>query len=135
MKQNEHYFRVQWGDTDAAGIVFYPNFFKWQDSSAHEFFRSIGHSSPRLMAEHYMGWPIVDTKCSFLRPLFFDDEITVVTSVEEIGSKSISLSNRFLRNGDEVAVGYEVRVCTIFEPGKPPRGVQIPEYILDAIKS
>ena len=36
----EYKVKVQWGDTDAAGIVFYPNFYKWMDEATHEFFSS-----------------------------------------------------------------------------------------------
>ena len=42
MRQNEFKFRVNWGDTDMAGIAYYPNFFKWFDIAGHQFFRSAG---------------------------------------------------------------------------------------------
>ena len=36
----DYSFKVRWGDTDAAGIVFYPNFYKWMDEATHEFLAS-----------------------------------------------------------------------------------------------
>ena len=37
----EYSFQVRWGDTDAAGIVYYPNFYKWMDEATHEYFKKL----------------------------------------------------------------------------------------------
>jgi acyl-CoA thioester hydrolase len=35
MKKFHYIFKVEWGDTDAAGIVYSPNDYKWMDQATH----------------------------------------------------------------------------------------------------
>jgi acyl-CoA thioester hydrolase len=126
--------RVDFGETDAAGIVFYPNFFRWQDRYAHQFFHALGYPISKQLSEHHIAWPIVEAKCTFHQPLFFDDEIEVITRLEHIGEKSIRLSHVFEKSGNLVASGYEVRVCTVFKPGEIPYGIEIPDWLVVAMK-
>lgn len=48
MRSNELEVLVNWGDTDKAGIVYYPNFFKWFDIAGHQFFRSCDLAPAKL---------------------------------------------------------------------------------------
>jgi acyl-CoA thioesterase FadM len=58
MKKIECRFQVQWGDTDAAGIVFYRNFYKWMDEATHHFFAELGYPTAALF-EQKIGLPIL----------------------------------------------------------------------------
>ncbi|RAK14092.1 YbgC/YbaW family acyl-CoA thioester hydrolase, partial [Anoxybacillus vitaminiphilus] len=68
----EYRFKVNWGDTDAAGIVFYPNFYKWMDQATHHFFSKLGYPTSKMFTENHVSIPIVEAKCQFQSPLFFD---------------------------------------------------------------
>ncbi|GAB7386423.1 thioesterase family protein [Bacillaceae bacterium] len=127
MLKTSYSFIVQWGETDAAGIVFYPNFYKWMDNATHELFASIGHSMARLFSEEKIGIPILEAGCSFKRPVFFRDRIEVQTEVAEIREKVFKLEHVFFRDGIELARGYEVRAWTSFR--ETPKAVPIPEEI------
>lgn len=70
-------FDVKWGDTDAAGIVFYPNFYKWMDEATHHFFAAAGFSSSRILAERQTIIPLLEAHCQFKSPLQFEDEVEV----------------------------------------------------------
>ena len=59
----EYSFKVRWGDTDAAGIVFYPNFYKWMDEATHEFLAAIGFSTTFLLTEHQTATPLLEANC------------------------------------------------------------------------
>src|SRR5579875_3026957 len=67
--------RVRWGETDAAGIVFYPNYYVWFDVAAHELLRG--------RYERGFGFPIVESGAKFHAPLFPDEVITIETLVAE----------------------------------------------------
>src|SRR5215472_16734707 len=60
--------RVDWGDCDPAGIVFYPNYFRWFDANTTALFETAGLSLPALYRAHgLVGFPILNTGAKFLR--------------------------------------------------------------------
>jgi len=120
--------KVNWGDTDAAGIVFFPNYYKWMDTAGHEFFGSIGYPSSKLYTEEKIGLPLLETHCEFKSPAYFEDEIELVTRVQEVGNKVIRLSHEFYRGETLLAKGYVVRAWTNFAMD-PIKAVPIPEHI------
>ena len=104
--------RVDWGDCDAAGIVFYPNYFRWMDSAFHELAESIGCGQRRLQNDFgLLGTPLIDTGCSFKAPASFGDPLEIAVLVTRLGESGFTLSYRFLRDGAQVAEGHEARVC------------------------
>lgn len=123
---SEYRFKVKWGDTDAAGIVFYPNYYKWMDEATHEMFDQLGHPSHKLFTDEKVGFPILEAHCQFFAPSFFADPITVVSRVVEIKNKVFKVEHTFLSDGQTRAEGYEIRAWTIIEKEKP-KAVPIPE--------
>ncbi|NUK29451.1 acyl-CoA thioesterase [Parageobacillus sp. VR-IP] len=129
----EYSFQVHWGDTDAAGIVFYPNFYKWMDAASHHFFATIGHSTWRLFQEEKIGMPIVEAKCQFHSPLFFEDQVCVKSTIAELREKSFRIQHQFFRGEQLVAEGYEVRVWTKFG-GDRPKAAPIPAELREKMQ-
>lgn len=109
MRGNQFRLRVNWGDTDKAGIVYYPNYFKWFDIAAHEFFRSIGLSPSTLSERDGVILPLLDVRCSFEKPLYYDDIITVMTEAAEVQPKTIKLTHQVFARGVRTGHGYELR--------------------------
>ena len=93
----DYSFKVKWGDTDAAGIVFYPNFYKWMDEATHEFFAAIGLHTSTLYAEQQVSVPLLEANCQFKSPLFFEDHVTVRSTVVELHQKVFKISHRFFK--------------------------------------
>lgn len=109
MRTNEIKFLVNWGDTDMAGIVYYPNYMKWFDIAGHHFFRSCDLSPSRLEQEEEIILPILDVRCTFVKPLYYEDVITVRTRVNEINNKTIKLNHEVWRGEERTGFGYELR--------------------------
>ncbi|AGT32310.1 4-hydroxybenzoyl-CoA thioesterase [Geobacillus genomosp. 3] len=118
MKRNEFQVRVNFGDTDAAGIVYYPNYFKWFDIAGHQFFRSIGLPPAKLMKEQNIILPLLDVGCTFERPLYYDDIITIKTAVEEVNRKTIKLRHEVFRGEVRTGYGFELRGWVKEENGR-----------------
>jgi len=95
--------RVRWGETDAAGIVFYPNYYAWFDVATHELLRG----GPQHKG---FGLPIVESGATFRAPLFPDDLFVVETTVAEVRSKAIRLEHTIRRGETLIATGFEARV-------------------------
>jgi acyl-CoA thioester hydrolase len=120
--------RVRFGETDAAGIVFYPTFFAWFDLGATGLLRAALGELTDAHGRPHWPVPIVESGATFLAPLYFDDAIAIRSTVVELGRSSFRLEHVVLRGEVEAARGFEVRVLIRSgEPGKlaaepmPPR--------------
>nr|WP_309101511.1 thioesterase family protein [Fredinandcohnia onubensis] len=133
MRSNEFQVIVNWGDTDKAGIVYYPNYFKWFDIAGHQFFRSCGLSPNTLEEERQIILPMLDARCSFERTLLYDDIITIKTQVEEINTKTIKLRHEVYRGETRTGHGYEIRGWVKQTPAEI-KAVPIPEDVLAILK-
>src|SRR5689334_13386265 len=87
--------RVEFSDTDMAGIVHYSNFFRYMEAAEHAFFRSLGFSVVTQQVDPPVGWPRVRAECEYKQPLRFEDEVEVHMLVSEKKSKSLSYQFRF----------------------------------------
>lgn len=134
--------RVQFADTDMAGIMHFANFFRFVERAEHAFFRSLGlsivESKLDLPDEEKVGWPRVHASCDYHSPLVFDDEVEVEILVEEIRSKSLRYLFRVRKKEDSTlcAQGHIAVVCVRkdHETGKM-RAVDIPERISSKIEA
>ena len=121
--------RVEFCDTDAAGIVHFSRFFIYMETAEHEMLRSVGLSVLQPDGDHHLSWPRVAVTCDFRQPARFDDILTIEVSVERIGSKSVTYLFRFLRGEQLLATGKTTAVCCRIVPGQPPLSILIPEEI------
>ena len=107
--------RVEFSETDMAGIVHYSNFFRYMEAAEHAFFRSLGFSVVTKQVDPPVGWPRVHASCDFKQPLRFEDEVEVHLLVAEKKTKSLSYEFRFRKLNDaapsEVARGRLTVVC------------------------
>lgn len=123
---------MRFGETDAAGIVFYPTFFAWFDVGTSALFRAA--AGPLLGEDNRPRWPIpiVESGARFIAPLAFDDAIEIRSTVVELGSSSFRVEHVVARGGDEVARGFEVRVLIGFD-GTRIGKVRIPDELRAAL--
>ncbi|KAB2330486.1 acyl-CoA thioesterase [Cytobacillus depressus] len=133
MRSNEIEILVNWGDTDKAGIVYYPNYFKWFDIAGHQFFRSCNLSPQSLEFERNIILPLLDVRCSFEKPLLYDDLITIHTEVEEIRQKTIKLRHQVFKGEIRTGFGYELRGWVKQTPDGI-KAVVIPEEVKEILR-
>jgi 4-hydroxybenzoyl-CoA thioesterase len=101
--------RVSWGETDAAGIVFYPNYFRLFDQGTHDLFRELGHPVTTMLDRGYV-IPVVESKARFLTSLRYDDHFTTASRIAEIRTRAFRIEHRLIRGDEVVCEGYEVRI-------------------------
>jgi acyl-CoA thioester hydrolase len=133
MRSNEIEVLVNWGDTDKAGIVYYPNYFKWFDIAGHQFFRSCNLSPSKLEEERQIIVPLLDARCSFEKPLLYDDVITIRTTLEEINNKTIKLRHEVFKGESRTGHGYEIRGW-VKQTSEEIKAVPIPVDVIDLLK-
>jgi acyl-CoA thioester hydrolase len=126
--------RVEFRDTDAAGIAHFSAFFNYMEEVEHEFLRSRGLSVITRDANAVLSWPRVSAHCDFQGAVRFEDVLDVELSVDRIGKKSVTYHFVFHHQGQQVADGRLTAVCCRMEQGGP-RSVPIPEEILAGLSS
>lgn len=125
-------YRVPFGDTDAAGVVFYPNYYRWFDRMTHELFRHIGQPLSTF-AELSQAPVIVEARCSFTAATRYDDVVWLAARVSDVGRRSFRIDHEVSRAGDGVAVGYEKRVWVrITDRVATP--ISLPLEVADALR-
>lgn len=120
--------RVQFAETDMAGIVHFANFFRWMEEVEHAFFRSLGLSVSMQHEGRHIGWPRVSTACDFFGPVRFEDEVELKLRITKVGEKSLSYEVDYIVGGRPVALGKTTSVCCELHDGKM-KSVAIPEFI------
>lgn len=131
--------RVEFSETDMAGIMHYSNFFRFMEAAEHAFFRSLGYSVAARPGAPQVGWPRVHASCDYHRPLRFEDEVEVRLQVIEKRSKSLTYGFRFRRVGEEgggdVARGRLTVVCVAHHPDGTMKATAIPAEIAAKIEA
>lgn len=104
---------VEWGDCDAAGIVFYPNYFRWMDAAFHEMTRDLGFDQGTLPEHGVFATPLRDAGASFTGPARHGTVLDVSVRVTRLGRSGIALAYAFADGARAVATGHELRVCVV----------------------
>ena len=120
MLTNRRTLRIEWGQCDPAGIVFYPQYLIIFDTSTGWLFERTG-LTPSMMRRKYkiVGMPIVEVGARFHQPCRFDDEVVVESEVGEWGRSSFTVWHRILKAGALALDGFEKRVWAAPNPERP----------------
>ena len=97
--------RVEFHDTDMAGMVHFSNFFRYMEEAEVAFLRHLGlHVSWRDGLQRF-GFPRVSATCDFLKPARFEDVLDIDVVVEQVGTKSVTYAHELRRGADLLAQG------------------------------
>jgi len=109
--------RIEFAETDMAGIVHFANFYRMMEVTEHAFFRSLGFSIHGHDHGVTTGWPRVSASCDFRAPLRFEEEVEIHLLVAEVRTRAIRYVFVFRKTSDdtEVARGEVVTVCAQVE--------------------
>ncbi len=127
--------KIEFADTDMAGIVHFTRFFVFMETAEHEFLRSLGTNVVTEWKGNKIGWPRVAASCEYLSPLRYEDEVDILLWVSRKGTKSLTYQFHFTHNEKDVARGQLTAVCCITNPGEKMRAIPIPDFIISQIKT
>jgi acyl-CoA thioester hydrolase len=132
--------RVEFADTDMAGIIHFSSFFRYMEVTEHAFIRSLGFSIHSGIEGQNFGWPRVHVECDFMKPVRFEDEIEVELVVREKRSRSLKY-DFLMRKLDALDIGEIARgsftvVCVTWNVAEAAmRAVLIPEALAQQIEA
>jgi YbgC/YbaW family acyl-CoA thioester hydrolase len=98
--------RVEFGDTDMAGIMHFSNFFRFMEVAESDYLRTLGLSVSWYADGVKLGFPRVSATCDFQKPAKFQDVLTIAVTLEKVGTKSVSYKFVFSnQRGEPLATG------------------------------
>ena len=118
-RKHRYLYRIPLYEIDLGNALYHGNYFHLFEIARDDFWRSIGFPYSRIM-EGRMHLTIVESHCRYRKPLCYDEEVQITTSVNKIGSRSIILHQEIIRpEKEELCTEATINmVCVTFE-GKP----------------
>ena len=108
---NHRTIRIEWGDCDPAGIVYFPRYFEIFDACTVALFERAGFRKREMLQSFgTAGIPLVDIKSRFMIPSRFGDDVAVESSVTEWGNSSFVVRHRLMKDGAVAVECFETRV-------------------------
>lgn len=132
-----HRRRVEFRDTDTAGIVHFSVFFAYMEEAEHEFLRQIGLGVMMEVDGTNISWPRVAANCNYRNAIRFEETIEIELAVAKIGTKSVTYDFKIRRDDMKIADGQVTTVCCKFEHDdrldkKKMESIEIPKQIVEA---
>jgi len=123
MLKNVRTIRVQWGDCDPAGIVFYPRYFEWFDASTILLFeKATGMKKIEMLAKHGgAGLALLEARAVFKLASHYGEDLEVESQVTEFRRSSFFVLHKVMKGGSLALEGFETRLWTVRDPADTTR--------------
>ena len=86
---SETKIRVRYGETDQMGYVYYGNYAQYYEVARVDALRKIGFRYKEIEEKGIL-LPVLDYSIHYNKPAFYDDELTIVTTIKELPSVRIT---------------------------------------------
>lgn len=126
--------RVNFSETDMAGVMHFASYLEVMEEVEHAMWRSLGESVNNIVDGELFLWPRVSVSCDYIKPLRFEDEIDLRLVVQKLGEKSMTYSVGFYVNDSKAAEASATAVCCR-ESESGFRSTQIPDRIREKLSS
>ncbi|HXR06592.1 MAG TPA: thioesterase family protein [Candidatus Acidoferrum sp.] len=130
--------RVEFSETDMAGIMHFSNYFRFMETAEHAFFRSLGLSIFRS-GDPPVSWPRVHAACDYKMPLHFEDEVEIHLLVAEKKAKALTYAFKFRKLNAAppllVARGALTVVCVSHHPDGRMTACPMPRLFAEKIQT
>ncbi|MGL4635153.1 MAG: tol-pal system-associated acyl-CoA thioesterase [Beijerinckiaceae bacterium] len=104
--------RVYYEDTDFSGVVYHASYLRFMERGRTELIRSLGIEQSELFDEGVaLALAVRSMQIDFLKPAKMDDQLTIETTPVEMKGASMAVSQRVLRDGQELVTALVKVVC------------------------
>ncbi|MGB0409824.1 MAG: acyl-CoA thioesterase [Opitutales bacterium] len=126
--------RVEFSETDMAGLVHFSNFFKYMETAERDFFEAAGVDLIRSKPGELVGWPRARAECKFSAPVRFGETLEIHLAVKAVKDRSIDYQFRIFRRNDDgsrtqCGKGHMTTVFTELTRAGELRSVELPEHV------
>jgi acyl-CoA thioester hydrolase len=125
--------RVEFRDTDMAGMAHFSVFFLFMEQAEHELLRHLGLSVVLADEQGPLSFPRVAARCDYQRAVKFEDVLDIEVAIVRLGEKSVTYEFNFSHENRPVANGQTTSVCCRFQTDGTPTAICIPSWIADKL--
>jgi 4-hydroxybenzoyl-CoA thioesterase len=135
MFSNTTRIEIQFGDCDPAGIVYYPNYFRFFDNATAALLSAAFGMNKRGWLEKFgiAGIPMVDTGARFIKPSRFGDVVEIRSEITDMGRSSFSVRHLLSKDGQEAVEATEKRVWVVRDAAGEIRSAPLPDDVRKAL--
>ena len=132
MKKTQTKIRVRYGETDKMGIVYYGNYALYLEEGRTEWLRALGFSY-KYMEENNVELPVVNLNVDFKYPAYYDDVITITTTLKKIPDVRIEFYYEIHNQDGKLLVAATTTL--VFLNAITKKLIKAPEYLLEKLKN
>ncbi len=122
--------RVEFCDTDLAGIVHFANFYRYMEQAEHAFFRTLGLKIHGHLPDGIeYGWPRVAASCSFHAPAYYEQIVEIRITITRRSPRSLTAKYDFFHGNVPLANGEMKTAFCVFPPGEKMQSANLPDEI------
>ena len=125
--------RVQFAETDMAGIVHFSWMFKYMEEAEHALWRAAGMSIAR--PGEATGWPRLAAAFEFRSPVFFEDELDVTVEIGAVTSRTIQYACTIARGETTIGSGTMTTACVSKGPGGQMKAIELPAEVVARLRA
>jgi acyl-CoA thioester hydrolase len=130
LKKTQTKIRVRYGETDKMGIVYYGNYALYLEEGRTEWLRTLGFSY-KYMEDNNVELPVVNLNVNFKQPAYYDDLITVTTTLKEIPSVRIEFYYEIHNQDGKLLV--TATTTLVFVNSTTKKLMKAPDYLLEKL--
>ena len=128
MYKFSHKLRIRYGETDQMGYCYYGNYAQFFEIGRVETLRSLGMSYKKIEDAGIM-LPVAELNVKYLKPSFYDDEITIVTKISKKPSVKIEFDYEIYNDKNELLTTAYTRLVFVKKSTMKP--CSCPTELLD----
>jgi len=125
--------RVEFAETDAAGMVHFSIYFRYMEEAEHAIWRKAGMDIYASRETH--SWPRISAKFDYKAPLRFQDEFDVRTEMGVVTRSTIQWAHVLMRAGQVIGLGTVTAVYVAKQESGSMKSAAVPEDTLSKLRS
>ena len=130
MKNTDTEIRVRYGETDQMGVVYYGNYAQYLEQGRTEWLRALGFSY-KWMEANNIQLPVVHFSIDYKQPAFYDDLLTVRTSLKQLPTVKIEFYYEIYNDSKQLLA--TATTVLVFVNSTTKKLTKAPQYLLEKL--
>ena len=126
--------RVYYEDTDAQGVVYYANYFRFMERARTEWLRSLGVDQVKLMQQERRIFVVTETQAEFIAPAKFNDEIIVTAGLAGLSRATFDIEQNIYLDGPDGTLLLKGSVRAAYLDADTMRPKRVPASLFEETK-
>ena len=127
--------RVYYEDTDAQGVVYYANYFRFMERARTEWLRSLGVNQEHMLNVERRLFVVVRTEVDFVAPARFNDELIVTARLAGMSKATFDIEQNVYCGGLDGTLCCRGKIQAAILNADSLRPLRVPKTLFEESKS